>query len=67
MDLALTGAIMLEQKGAISKLFPLIVENEVVSWYADTLRVPFNGTKWSNSTPEKQDHTINPLHEIYSC
>ena len=36
-----------------------------MSWYADTLRVPFTGTKGPNPIPEKQPHTITPpLHQM---
>jgi len=51
---------MLEQKGAIPKLFLQNWEHEIVkmSWYAEALRVPFTGTKGTSPTPEKQPHTI---------
>ena len=51
-----TGAVMLKQEGTIPKL-------SNISWYADTFRVPFTGTKRPGAAPEEQPHTIIPLHQ----
>ena len=34
-----------------------------ISWYAEAFRVPFTGTKGPSPAPEKQPHTIIPLHQ----
>jgi len=47
---------MLEQEGAIPKVGSMKLFK--MSWYAESLRVPFTGTKGSSPTPEKQPHTI---------
>ena len=34
-----------------------------ISWCAEAFRVPFTGTKGPSPAPEKQPHTIIPLHQ----
>ena len=37
--------------------------SNISSWYAEIFRVPFTGTKGPSPAPEKQPHTIIPLHQ----
>ena len=57
--------VMLEQEGAIPKLSHKVGSMELsnISWYAEAFRVHFTGTRRPSPAPDKQPHTISPLHQ----